>query len=88
MRILAKGSSMYPTMKDGSLYNIEPIDVQHIQTGDIIAYLVEDMVICHRIIHVISTRNGKMFFKTQGDNCVEPDPYAITEDMLIGKILL
>ena len=52
MNILAKGNSMLPTLKDGEIYNIELIEEDVIQIGDIIVYYVVSLPICHRIIEI------------------------------------
>ena len=88
MRILAKGSSMVPTLKDGQVYNMKLVHDEDINVGDIIVYCVGDLVVCHRVIKVIRTKNNMSFLKTKGDNCVEADPYGITFDMVIGIISL
>lgn len=86
MQILAKGSSMFPTLLDGHLYEAELVNEENIQTGDIIVFYADHRVICHRVIRVYTLRNQRVFFKTQGDHCLKPDPYAVTGDMVIGRI--
>jgi len=88
MEILAKGDSMLPLLKNGNKYRVELINEDDIKEQDIIVFIIEDLVICHRIIKIISTNSGKLFYKTKGDNCKKPDPYAITFDMIIGRIVL
>lgn len=88
MYILAKGNSMLPTLKSGKLYKIDNSLNDTISVGDIIVFNVKDLVICHRVIKVINAKNKEVFFKTQGDNCEKPDPYAVTQDMIIGRINL
>lgn len=87
MYIVAKGNSMIPTLIDGKSYRMELIKDENIQKGDIIVYSVNEMLICHRVIGVLRSRNDKVFIKTKGDNCIEPDPYAITLGMVLGKIV-
>ena len=88
MTILAKGNSMLPTLKDGETYNIELLENTTIQIGDIIVYCIDNLIICHRVINILSSKNNHTFYKTKGDNCTDPDPYAINSDMVIGKILI
>lgn len=88
MNILAKGNSMFSTMKEGELYNIDIENNKVLNIGDIIVYVKNEMVICHRIIDIIRTKNNSIFYVTKGDNCTEPDPYAITLDKVIGKIII
>ena len=88
MNILAKGNSMLPTLKDDEIYNIELIENNTIQIGDIIVYYADSLLICHRVIGIISSKDNHIYYKTKGDNCNKPDPYAITLDMVIGKIVI
>ena len=86
MKILAKGDSMLPTLKDGEFYEMELLNGESICVGDIIVYCMEGLVICHRVIRVICTKSNMIFIKTKGDNCAKADPYAITMDKVLGKI--
>ncbi len=88
MQILASGNSMLPTLEDGKTYNIELVDDRTIQQGDIIVYYADGIVICHRVISILISKNNTVFYRTKGDNCTKPDPYAITKDMVIGKIII
>ena len=86
MQILAEGNSMYPTLVAGGKYNVILVKEEDIVVGDIIVFFINNIVICHRIIEIICFKNNKRFYKTQGDNCSEPDSSAVTFDMIIGKI--
>lgn len=88
MHILAKGKSMLPTLKEGENYKLALLENQDVDVGDIIVYCVENLVICHRVINIIRSKNNTVFLKTKGDNCTEPDPYAVTLDMVIGKVIV
>lgn len=87
MHILAKGNSMLPTLEDGKLYEIELVRENLIEVGDIIVYRWNQVVICHRVVRVLLTKNQSIFFETKGDNCNMPDPYVVTGEMVIGKVL-
>ena len=86
MYILAKGDSMLPTLTDGEYYRIEPIENGEISPKDIIVFNINGITICHRVLQVIHTKSGKVFIKTKGDNCPSPDNFAVTIDMVIGKV--
>lgn len=86
MYILAKGDSMLPTLVDGEYYRVEPIENGEISPKDIIVFKKDGITICHRVLRVIHTRNGKVFIETKGDNCSIPDNFAVTIDMVIAKI--
>ena len=86
MYIIAKGNSMLPTLKDGYKYKIEPITNGEIYPNDIIVFHIGELIICHRVVKVVSTKKGYSFIKTKGDNCLKPDSFAVRSDMIIGKI--
>lgn len=86
MKILAKGNSMLPTLEDGEIYNLEI--GYNIKIGDIVVYNINSLIICHRVVDIIVTRNKTVFLITKGDNCPEVDPYPITLDKVIGKIII
>jgi len=64
--------------------------------GDIIVYCVsaamayvpqpKSMWICHRAIDKY-TKNGAWYFKTKGDNSLEPDPWEVPEYSLLGVVV-
>lgn len=41
MKIRTQGDSMFPTLVDGALYEIEPLYEQTVYIGDIIVYCVD-----------------------------------------------
>lgn len=82
---MACGMSMYPTLQDGKKYEVV-LDIGIVDVGDIIVFKYNDLVICHRVVKVLKSRRGHFFFKTQGDNCPIPDPFAVTPEMVVGKI--
>lgn len=89
MNILAKGNSMLPTLKNGELYSLELLKNNDISIGDIIVYCINDgTVICHRVMDIIYSKNNTIFLITKGDNCTEIDPYIVTLDKVIGKIII
>ena len=75
--IIAKGNSMYPALIDGNKYIVDESNISNIQSGDIIVYYANEKVICHRVIHIIKAKNSDVFYKTKGDNCPNPDPFAV-----------
>ena len=86
MNVLVKGDSMLPTLEDGAFYKL--VLDKNIQKNDIIVYCKDGMIICHRVVDIIYSKSNLVFIKTRGDNCKNPDPYAVTLDMVIGKIIL
>ena len=72
------GSSMEPTIKVGSLILAQPVDVEKLQVGDIIAYRSPNAVtVTHRII-AIRDEDGQRYFKTKGDASTSVDPAEVS----------
>ena len=86
MFIIAKGNSMYPALIDGNKYIVDESNISNIQSGDIIVYYANEKVICHRVIHIIKAKNSDVFYKTKGDNCPNPDPFAVRLEQIIGIV--
>lgn len=88
MLIKASGTSMFPTIIDGDTYELIEVDPALLDVGEIVVYKQGDIYICHRIMKKICFFNGKVYFKTKGDNCVECDKIAVDAHNVIGKINL
>lgn len=86
MNMIAQGDSMYPTMFSGEKYIIDKSENYEPKMGDVVVYQVGQVYICHRIINILSGRNGQVFYKLKGDNCDKPDYCAVTRGMIVGKV--
>lgn len=58
IKILAIGNSMYPTMLDKNYYFMENIVFEDLHVKDIIVFQYQDMVISHRIVKKMQSKNG------------------------------
>jgi len=82
------GNSMYPTLKDGDLIVVKKVNPNELSVGDIIVYespLDPESRIVHRIIEIVSYNPPA--FRVKGDNRDTPDPWIVTSDMIIGKVI-
>ena len=94
MQLTGRGSSMYPTIKEGDRLTIQLCtDGNLINIGDIIAYSTiatgkspDYMWIGHRVVDKY-TKDGKWYFLTQGDNNSEADPWEVPEYWLLGIVV-
>ena len=81
--------SMYPTLQAGDLVLIQGVDPRELRVGDIIVYkssLSPSGFVSHRVIE-IREENGKLVFVTKGDNNPEPDPYPVSQDDVVGRVV-
>ncbi len=98
-----EGMSMYPTIKDGDLVVVmlKTHPQFNLSVGDIIVYLpvsragqlpfaeyfVEHRVlIAHRILKIYDTGTTK-YYLVKGDNNPYEDPWTITDQDIIGKVV-
>jgi signal peptidase I len=78
------GPSMNPTLKAGDRLHVVPYDGRKIQPGDVIVFHPpeERRKITHRVIAVCS--DG---IRTRGDNCSHPDPWLLSRDHILGRVV-
>ena len=85
--LIVMTGSMEPEIKKGDIIFVKSISQENLKNGDIITYYIPEgeKTITHRIID-ISEKNGKIFYKTQGDNNNTPDSNLVSYDQIIGTI--
>jgi len=77
------GTSMYPTLKESDLLEVQPCGADEIQRGDVIAFRSDycEETTIHRAIEV-----GEMGIQTQGDRNDSVDPFWIQPHQVLGKV--
>jgi signal peptidase len=78
--------SMEPEFYAGDIVLVKEVPAGTLNTGDIIAFRLNNSVVTHRIIE-INDSEGKREYFTKGDNNNTEDNIAITDDMVEGKYL-
>ncbi|MBO3810231.1 MAG: signal peptidase I, partial [Candidatus Brockarchaeota archaeon] len=85
--------SMRPTLNVGDLVLVEGVDAWNIRKGDIIAFNVPQPYarstpspVMHRVVEVC-VENDRVYFKTKGDANASEDPWTITGESVIGRLL-
>lgn len=79
--------SMEPGINIGDIVIAKSIDEDELKVGDIICFRQGQSVITHRISKIIDS-NGKIEYKTKGDNNNAEDSGTITSDLIEGKVLI
>jgi signal peptidase len=79
--------SMEPTYPTGSLLYVKGVEVEELDVGDPITFLLdESTVVTHRIVEVLSDpEDGALRFRTQGDANDSPDANPVHSNNVIGK---
>ena len=86
-------TSMNNEIKKWDLLIAKKVNLDDIEVGDIIVYINgtkdnEKEIIKIQRVNNISNDNGKVFLQTKGDNNLYPNEEKITEDNIIGKIII
>ena len=78
------GPSMKPILKPGDRLQIIPYHGQKIRGGDVVVFIPPggEVKIIHRVIYV-----GSQGIKTRGDNCNQADPWALSSDHILGRVV-
>ncbi len=79
-----KGSSMYPTLKNGDAMEIISYDNRKILEGDVIVFQTPDMgvSVVHRIINIDSGT-----IRTKGDNRRDADSWIVKPQDVQGRVV-
>jgi signal peptidase I len=83
VEIVAKGWSMWPTIKPGTSLTISKVDISALRPGDLIAFTRAEHFVVHRIEEI--QFNGSYAIYTRGDANLRRDE-LITIDNYCGKV--
>jgi len=86
--LVVKSGSMEPTIKTGALV-IDKAESEY-QVGEIVTFKDRENpkeTITHRIVGV-ETQNNITLFTTQGDANGTPDSTKVTQDRILGKVII
>ena len=73
MTLRVSGAAMRPSLEDGDLVTIEPVNSHSVHAGDIILYQsLRDTALIHRIVRLEQRASGR-FVVTRGDASVALD---------------
>jgi len=83
--------SMAPQYSVGDILETKRVEADTLKVGDVISFYSEDPEIegipnTHRIVEIITERDGSHSFVTKGDANPERDKYKVHEDRIIGRV--
>lgn len=84
---IVSSSSMSPNLGKGSLALV--VESDQFSVGDIVTFkspVDRSGYITHRIVG--KNIEEELFYKTKGDNNFTEDPWQITSDMLVGRVMV
>jgi ATP-binding cassette, subfamily B, bacterial len=79
-----QGYSMYPTLKEGDLGQVEKCSLEELKIGDIVVFKAHNKLIAHRLIDIYFQQNAKIFIAKGDKNNFNDSPF--TSEELIGKV--
>jgi signal peptidase I len=86
LRFRARGGSMYPSIKNGDLVEVEPIQTSGVRLGDLVLCRYGgSRAVVHRVIRT-STQEGVIVLVTKGDSAPLPDRPVLPEQVL-GRVV-
>ncbi len=85
--------SMVPTIKVEDAIIIQRKEKEELEIGDIVTFLSTDprysgITITHRIVGKEKSKDGKVYFRTKGDNNNTEDAALVPYDNIYGKVIL
>ncbi len=78
------GRSMYPSIREGELITVEPVQASDVKPADIVLYRSQRGLIAHRVIEIAS-RDASVF-RLRGDaslSCDEP----VAAEQILGRVV-
>ncbi|MGA1975407.1 MAG: signal peptidase I [Conexivisphaerales archaeon] len=80
-----EGISMRPTIVNGDLAIVEPVNINTIHKGDIVVYRDGPIDVIHRVVNIEGS-GSNIILTVKGDNNAYPDPAEVTSDLLVGRV--
>lgn len=86
IQLKMSGSSMRPTIEDGDVVTIVPVEATTIHPQDIVLLATSSGTALIRRVLSVETRDGTLYAITQGDHAKRPDtPIPLTR--IIGRVV-
>lgn len=84
-----EGMSMFPSLRQGDVLTVHPVNAAQLREGDIIAYQDKETgrVIVHRLIRCLRMENGCSLVTAADAGCHHPDPVFDAGQALIARVI-
>ena len=80
----ASGRSMYPSIREGELITVGPVEASDVKLGDIVLYRSERGLIAHRVVEIAS-RDARVF-RLRGDASLSDDQ-PVAAHQILGRVV-
>jgi len=84
VRFRPSGRSMYPSIREGEIITVEPVEASDVKLGDIVLYRSERGLIAHRVIEIAS-RDARVF-RVRGDASLSCDQ-PVAAHQILGRVV-
>ncbi len=87
VRFRAEGMSMHPTIRDGEMVTVEPVEPSKVKLGDIVLFRSKRGVTAHRLVGIERRSGARSRFFLRGDRmgaCDDP----VEAHQVLGKVIL
>jgi signal peptidase I len=85
-RFRAKGTSMHPTIREGEVVTVAPVQPTAIRRGDIILYRSGQSVFAHRVVRITRQADGANMLLLRGDAAPTYDE-PVSESAVLGRVV-
>ena len=75
-----QGRSMYPTLRNGTYVEVQPVAFDELELGDLVVFSAEDKTVCHRLI-----RKAYPVCYLKGDTNLWADP-PVQWSQVVGRV--
>jgi signal peptidase I len=87
VRFRAVGASMQPTIEDGELITVAPVEPAAAKRGDILLYRSDRGLIAHRLVGLRKSAKGEdVRYLLQGDASVDRDE-PVRPEQVLGRVV-
>jgi hypothetical protein len=83
-RVEVRGLSMYPSLKDGDVVEVRPVQIGEVELGDVVFFRSGDRLLAHRVVGITVDDRGT-HLRTRGDSFRQEDP-LVSEANLVGLV--
>ena len=75
---------MYPSIREGELITVGPVEASDVKLGDIVLYRSERGLIAHRVVEIASRDSRE--FRLQGDASLSCDR-PVAAEQILGRVV-
>lgn len=79
--------SMAPEIVRGDIVIVKEASIGEVSVGDVVLYIGSEGPVVHRVVEKSTDSEGRPVLITKGDANEDIDPYPVTDEMLVGRMV-